>query len=185
MTDNELMQLAVEARKMSYAPYSHFHVGAALLGKSGKAYTGCNVENAGYSSTNCAERTAVFKAVSEGEREFVAIAIVGGKEVDNLFTFTEREEIFRLAGADFVFELPFEEIKGLSPQAFLHLLEEEFSPKLFVCGEDFRFGAGASGTPKWIEEWGQVRVEILSLVEIAGEKVSSRNVKALLQSGKI
>ena len=80
MTDNELMQLAVEARKMSYAPYSHFHVGAALLGKSGKAYTGCNVENAGYSSTNCAERTAVFKAVSEGEREFVAIAIVGGKE---------------------------------------------------------------------------------------------------------
>ena len=80
MTDNKLMQLAVEARKMSYAPYSHFHVGAALLGKSGKAYTGCNVENAGYSSTNCAERTAVFKAVSEGEREFVAIAIVGGKE---------------------------------------------------------------------------------------------------------
>ena len=80
MTDCQLMQLAVEARKMSYAPYSHFHVGAALLGKSGKAYTGCNVENAGYSSTNCAERTAVFKAVSEGEREFVAIAIVGGKE---------------------------------------------------------------------------------------------------------
>ena len=79
MTDCQLMQLAVEARKMSYAPYSHFHVGAALLGKSGKAYTGCNVENAGYSSTNCAERTAVFKAVSEGEREFVAIAIVGGK----------------------------------------------------------------------------------------------------------
>lgn len=79
MTDLELMQCAVEARKMSYAPYSGFHVGAALLGKSGKVYTGCNVENAAYTPTNCAERTAVFKAVSEGEKEFTAIAIVGGK----------------------------------------------------------------------------------------------------------
>ena len=80
MTDLELMQLAVEAREMAYAPYSHFRVGAALLGKSGKVYKGCNVENAAYSPTNCAERTAVFKAVSEGEREFVAIAIVGGMD---------------------------------------------------------------------------------------------------------
>ena len=64
---------------MAYAPYSGFCVGAALLGKSGKVYTGCNVENAAYTPTNCAERTAVFKAVSEGEREFSAIAIVGGK----------------------------------------------------------------------------------------------------------
>ncbi len=79
MTDSELMQRAVEARKNSYAPYSDFHVGAALLAKSGKVYTGCNIENAAYSPTNCAERTAVFKAVSEGEREFTAIAIVGGK----------------------------------------------------------------------------------------------------------
>ena len=80
MTDLELMQLVVEAREMAYAPYSHFRVGAALLGKSGKVYKGCNVENAAYSPTNCAERTAVFKAVSEGEREFVAIAIVGGMD---------------------------------------------------------------------------------------------------------
>ena len=79
MTDRELIKLAIEARKMSYSPYSNFRVGAALVGKSGKIYTGCNVENAGYSPTNCAERTAVFKAVSEGEREFTAIAIVGGK----------------------------------------------------------------------------------------------------------
>ena len=78
MTDLELMLCAVEARKMSYAPYSNFHVGAALLGKSGKVYTGCNVENAAYTPTNCAERTAVFKAVSEGERAFEKIAIVGG-----------------------------------------------------------------------------------------------------------
>ncbi len=79
MTHGELIALAAQARKMSYAPYSGFCVGAALLGKSGKVYTGCNVENAAYTPTNCAERTAVFKAVSEGEREFSAIAIVGGK----------------------------------------------------------------------------------------------------------
>ena len=78
MNNKELMLYAVEARKRSYSPYSGFKVGAALLGKSGKVYLGCNVENAGYSSTNCAERTAVFKAVSEGEQEFTAIAIVGG-----------------------------------------------------------------------------------------------------------
>ena len=78
MTDLELMKLAVEAREMAYAPYSGFRVGAALLAKSGKVYKGCNVENAAYSPTNCAERTALFKAVSEGEREFTAIAIVGG-----------------------------------------------------------------------------------------------------------
>ena len=79
MTNRELLELAIEAREMSYAPYSGFRVGAALLGKSGKVYLGCNVENAAYSPTNCAERTAVFKAVSEGETEFSAIAIVGGK----------------------------------------------------------------------------------------------------------
>ncbi len=82
MTDLQLMQLAVEAREMSYSPYSGFKVGAALLAKSGKAYTGCNIENAGYSPTNCAERTALFKAISEGEREFRSIAIVGGRYED-------------------------------------------------------------------------------------------------------
>ena len=81
MTDDKtLMQMAQEARKNSYSPYSHFRVGAALLAKSGKVYTGCNVENASYSVTNCAERTAFFKAVSEGERDFVALAIFGGRE---------------------------------------------------------------------------------------------------------
>ena len=74
----ELIHKAIAAREFAYAPYSNFCVGAALLTKSGKIYTGCNVENAGYSATNCAERTAFFKAVSEGEREFAAIAIVDG-----------------------------------------------------------------------------------------------------------
>ncbi len=80
MTDRELMELAQRAREYSYCPYSRFRVGAALLAKSGKVYTGCNIENAGYSATNCAERTAFFKAVSEGEKAFEAIAIVGGRE---------------------------------------------------------------------------------------------------------
>ena len=78
MTNKELILAAIEARSYAYAPYSNHLVGAALLTKSGKLYTGCNVENAAYTPTNCAERTAIFKAVSEGEREFSAIAIVGG-----------------------------------------------------------------------------------------------------------
>jgi len=73
----KLAQAAIDAKEFSYSPYSNFRVGAALLTKSGKIYTGCNVENAAYSPTNCAERTALFKAVSEGEREFAAIAVVG------------------------------------------------------------------------------------------------------------
>jgi cytidine deaminase len=80
MTDKELLLKAIEARELAYAPYSNHKVGAALVGKSGKIYLGCNVENAAYTPTNCAERTAIFKAVSEGEREFSAIAIVGGMD---------------------------------------------------------------------------------------------------------
>ena len=76
----ELLKTALSMRKMSYTPYSHFNVGAALLSADGKIYTGCNIENASYTPTNCAERTAFFKAVSEGVRDFTAIAIAGGKE---------------------------------------------------------------------------------------------------------
>ncbi len=79
MNDRELLKEAAKARAFSYSPYSDFAVGAALLAKSGKVYTGCNVENAAFTPGNCAERTAVFKAVSEGEKEFEAVAIVGGK----------------------------------------------------------------------------------------------------------
>lgn len=76
----ELIDIAIAQLSYSYTPYSHFKVGAALLGKNGHIYTGCNIENAAYTPTNCAERTAFFKAVSEGEREFEAICIVGGPE---------------------------------------------------------------------------------------------------------
>lgn len=76
----ELIRTAIKMREYSYAPYSHFTVGAALLSKKGKIFSGCNIENASYSPTICAERVAFFKAISEGEREFKAIAIAGGKE---------------------------------------------------------------------------------------------------------
>ena len=76
----EMIDLAIRQLDYSYAPYSHFHVGATLLAKNGIYYTGCNIENAAYTPTNCAERTAFFKAVSEGIKEFEAICIVGGKD---------------------------------------------------------------------------------------------------------
>ena len=76
----ELIDTAIEQLKFSYTPYSNFKVGAALLAKSGRVYTGCNIENAAFTPTNCAERTAFFKAVSEGVKEFDAICVVGGKD---------------------------------------------------------------------------------------------------------
>jgi len=78
MENRELVSMALKARTFAYTPYSGFQVGAALLCKDGTVYTGCNIENAAFGPTNCAERTAIFKAVSEGKREFSRIAIVGG-----------------------------------------------------------------------------------------------------------
>ncbi len=87
MTDKDLCRLAVKARENAYTPYSGYRVGAALLTKTGKVYLGCNIENASYTPTVCAERTAFFKAVSEGEREFTAIAVAGGNgdKIDGAF----------------------------------------------------------------------------------------------------
>lgn len=82
-TMDRLIKAALKARENAYAPYSQFRVGAALLTQDGNIYTGCNIENAAYGPSNCAERTAFFKAVSEGERSFQAIAIVGAGEMDN------------------------------------------------------------------------------------------------------
>ena len=76
---NQLIDTAIHQLKYSYTPYSNFKVGAALLAKNGQVYTGCNIENASFTPTVCAERVAIFKAVSEGEREFSKIAVAGGK----------------------------------------------------------------------------------------------------------
>ena len=83
----DLIRRAFAARKFAYTPYSHFNVGAALLTRNGKVYTGCNIENAAFTPTCCAERTAFFEAVAKGERHFAAIAVVGGRngEITGLF----------------------------------------------------------------------------------------------------
>jgi len=82
MNDIELIEEALKARENSYSPYSHFAVGAALLAENGTVYRGCNIENSSYGATNCAERTAIFKAISEGVKEFNTIAIAGGIDTD-------------------------------------------------------------------------------------------------------
>ena len=87
MNEKELFDLAMEARKAAYAPYSSYQVGAALVTEDGSVYTGCNIENASYGATNCAERTAIFKAVSEGHRKIKMIAIAGGSGDKTNFAF--------------------------------------------------------------------------------------------------
>ncbi len=132
MTDRELMQMAVQARENAYAPYSGFRVGAALVGKSGKIYTGCNVENAAYTPTNCAERTAIFKAVSEGERAFTKIAIVGGR-YENIADFCApcgvcRQVLAEFCDGDFILLLG-------NPDAIKKYTFEEILPLAFGKGD--------------------------------------------------
>ena len=145
---------------------------------------GCAILLGGFDGLHVGHRRLLARAKESGLPVGV-MTIFGGKGEQGLFTFPERARIFKESGADFVFKLPFSEIKSLSVTQFLCLLRDEFSPKLFVCGEDFRFGFCAKGTPKDIVEWGQVRVDVLSLVEIDGEKVSSRTVKHHLLQGDI
>ena len=137
----------------------------------------------GFDGLHVGHRSLLARAKASGLP--VGIMTIAGCKDKGIFTFAEREIIFKESGVDFVFELPFEEIKTLSPDAFLQLLKENFQPSLFVCGEDFRFGANAQGSPKTIESWGQVCVEALPLLEMDGEKISSRAVKKHLACGDI
>lgn len=138
----------------------------------------------GFDGLHIGHRRLLEKAQSSG-LPVGLMTIVGGKQENALFTVAEREKIFKDAGVDFVFELEFQKIKGLTPQTFVNLLVEEYSPKLFVCGEDFRFGAAAAGTPEFLKTYTQVCVESLPLVEMDGIKVSSSHIKSLLLSGAI
>lgn len=113
------------------------------------------------------------------------MTIVGGKDEKGLFTIREREEIFKRAGVDFAFELPFSEIKDLSPQEFSKLLVDEFSPIAFVCGDDFRFGKNACGSAQMLKQAGQVRVEVEKLITSNGEKISSSKIKTHLAAGQV
>lgn len=129
MTDKELMVAANEARKFAYTPYSDFKVGAALLTKSGKLYTGCNIENSSYTPTVCAERTAVFKAVSEGESDFAVIAVVGGKE-ENPLEFCSPCGVCRQVLAEFCGE-DFRILLG-NPEKFQSYSVDEILPFSFT-----------------------------------------------------
>ncbi len=129
MTDKELMVAANEARKFAYTPYSNFKVGAALLTKSGKLYTGCNIENSSYTPTVCAERTAVFKAVSEGESDFAVIAVVGGKE-ENPLEFCSPCGVCRQVLAEFCGE-DFRILLG-NPEKFQSYTVDEILPFSFT-----------------------------------------------------
>ena len=120
-----LIEQALNARKQAYTPYSGFQVGAALLTKSGKIYTGCNIENAAYTPTNCAERTSFFKAVSEGEREFEAIAIVGGAKEAKSLDFCPPCGVCRQVMMEFCKPSEFQIILGRSKEEYkIYTLEE-------------------------------------------------------------
>ena len=137
----------------------------------------------GFDGLHIGHRALLSRAKKQGGPVGI-MTIVGCKE-KALFTFAEREKIFQDAGIDFVFELPFTEIKTLSPDEFLALLEKEFSPRSYVCGDDFRFGAGAVGTAQTLKENTQVCVEIVELLRIDGEKISSTSIKKALKEGDL
>ena len=127
----KLIDTAIEQLKFSYTPYSNFKVGAALLTKSGKIYTGCNIENASYTPTNCAERTAFFKAVSEGVRDFQAICIVGGKD-GKLTEYTAPCGVCRQVMMEFCNPKTFQIILAVDKERYEIYTLEELMP--------FRFG---------------------------------------------
>ena len=129
----QLIETAVKAREMAYAPYSHYKVGAALLAKSGKIYTGCNVENASFTPTNCAERTSFFKAISEGDREFEMIAIVAGKDGEELSKNCTPCGVCRQVMTEFC-NKDFKIILG-TPDDFKVLTLEEIMPHSFTATE--------------------------------------------------
>lgn len=126
-----LVEEALKARKFSYSPYSRFQVGAALLAKDGQIFTGCNIESASYTPSNCAERTAFFKAVSQGVREFEAIAVVGGpKEAKNLDYCTPCD-VCRQVMMEFCDPKSFQVIVAKNPEEYQVFTLEEILPMGF------------------------------------------------------
>ena len=133
MEDRELIRAAIRARGNAYCPYSGYGVGAALLACSGRVYGGCNIENAAYGPTNCAERTAFFKAIYEGERNFAAIAVVGGKHgvVGDIFPPCGvcRQVMQEFCGPDFMIYM------GRSDDSYVAVRLEELLPYGFSASK--------------------------------------------------
>lgn len=128
----QLIKMAIDARKNSYSPYSNYAVGAALLCDDGNVYTGCNVENAAFTPGNCAERTAIFKAVSEGKRNFTAIAIAGGPKGEEVTDYSYPCGVCRQVMMEFV-----------NPDTFkIYVGKGENDIKEFTLKELLPFGFG-------------------------------------------
>lgn len=130
-TIQSLITAAIEARKKSYSPYSHYQVGAALLSGDGQIITGCNIENAAYTPTNCAERTAFFKAVSEGIRDFQAIAIVGSPEGDELTQYAYPCGVCRQVMMEFCKPSDFQIVVAKSEDQYRVMTLQELLPEGF------------------------------------------------------
>lgn len=128
--EQKLMSTAIEYRKRSYSPYSGYQVGAALLSADGEIFGGCNIESASFSPTNCAERTALFKAVSEGKKDFTAIAVVGGK-VGGELEFCTPCGVCRQALVEFCDPKSFVVYLGTSTEEYKGYLLEELLPYSF------------------------------------------------------
>ena len=128
--EQKLIETAMEARKKAYAPYSHYKVGAALLTDGGEIFTGCNVENASYGATNCAERTAFFKAVSESFTEFEAIAITGGQNGE-ITEFTAPCGVCRQVMMEFCNPKEFQIIMAVDQEHYKIKTLEELFPMSF------------------------------------------------------
>ena len=128
-TRQEILRLAKEARDHSYSPYSHYSVGAALLTKDGRIYQGCNIENASFTPTICAERTAFFKAVFDGVREFAAIAIIGSGELPAYPCGVCRQVMAEFCGADFVIVTSNRDGSEVVTETLDRMLPHRFGPK--------------------------------------------------------
>lgn len=129
----DLIERALQSRELSYSPYSDYRVGAALLTKEGSVYTGCNIENAAYTPTNCAERTAFFKAVSEGKKDFCAIAVAGGPAGEEIAQYAYPCGVCRQVMMEFCDPQTFEIIVAKSKDEYqvkklCELLPEGFGP---------------------------------------------------------
>lgn len=131
MDNKELIKLALEAREKSYSPYSGYSVGAALLCRNGQVYLGCNIENAAFTPGNCAERTAIFKAVSEGIKEFERIAIAGGRTGEPISGYAFPCGVCRQVMEEFVNPDEFEIIVAKSVDEFKKYTLKELLPEGF------------------------------------------------------
>lgn len=137
MSNEELVRLALEARERSYSPYSHWMVGAALLTKDGKVYQGCNIENGGFTATNCAERTAFFKAIYDGEYDFAKIAIVGGDKDEGVTGYCAPCGVCRQVMCEFCDPDEFKIIVGITPDDYKEFTLRQMIPESnFLIGND-------------------------------------------------